>query len=129
MFSAGNISKVNLAVLVENNVVIMAASIPALRPLLVKARKGTTPTPRAYPVGGSNWQTGHSQGKYNGRIIDRGDAEPVPGDANSEEYILGPVSASEGQITKTTTFHIANEARSQDEYDPGIQYGNPLPKH
>jgi hypothetical protein len=77
---------------VENNTVCLAASIPALGPLL---RKSSTERPAAY-----SYETSDRHSRLHDRRQGRNAAHSVLGqqhDDHSEEYILSSVSGASGK--------------------------------
>lgn len=104
-------------VVVENNVVMMAASIPTLAPIL--RRRQTSNVGRTVPL------RYNRSGRSGGKDKSREQHSSKPGDPGqsstetnpkgaSQEYILQTMSPDE-QITKRTDVQISYESRSDAE--------------
>jgi hypothetical protein len=110
---SGYMVQLQVWVVVENNTVCLAATIPALRPLLRKSGAATS----SYSYGTddrkrkSNACHRSSDGRYKHHS-----AAGQHHDGNSEEYILTSVGADGcDQITKTTAVSVAFESRNPSE--------------
>jgi hypothetical protein len=108
-------------VVVENNTVCLAATIPALRPLLRKSGAATS----SYSYGTddrkrkSNACHRSSEGRY-----EHHSAAGQHHDGTSEEYILASVGVDGcDQITKTTAVSVAFESRNLSESDAAYKEG------
>lgn len=115
-----------LWVCIENNVVMVAASIPTLRPLL-RRKDRSSATAQAYTCS-ENSRRNMSHDPYSqpqDHIARSGRDDP---DSNSEEYILQNVVAPGDQITKTTDVHIAYETQSEADQEPEKEHGAPPPR-
>ncbi|TKA30697.1 hypothetical protein B0A50_02417 [Salinomyces thailandicus] len=107
---------------VENNVVIIAATIPTLRPLLRKHGHSHPSASRNTPYGfGSSGHSHHQPKIFSGHgLYAAQGTEMTPtgrgsedGDGDSEALILQANTAPAGEITKTTDVHVAFERRSE----------------
>lgn len=95
-------------VIVENNTVCLAASIPALRPLLRKRQAGSS---SATTVRGeySSWNKGLSSKRHTQDLRNM-QKSMQHHNGDSEEYILSSVNETPAdQITKTTAVSVAYE--------------------
>ena len=113
-----------LCTLVENNVVIIAASVPMLRPLWLKDTLNT----HAYDAhdswsgatGGNAVQRAASNAPtYYGSRLSKCDMQHTVEDGESGEYILGDVGEPDGGITKTTEVRVAYNGRSVSSASSG----------
>lgn len=96
-------------VIVENNTVCIAASIPALRPLLRKRHSASSGTSAIAGEYGS-WSKGLSSKRFTQDQRNMNRLEVQHHDGNSEEYILSHVHEMPAdQITKTTDVLVAYE--------------------
>jgi len=121
-------TSLQLWVCVENNVVMIAASIPTLRPLL-RRKSGSTATPVPYA-----WSSSQSRRKASAHDPYEAHVENVAHsgrgirDDDSEEHILQALPTAADQITKTTAFHVKYEVRSDlAEGAQDIEHGGTLP--
>jgi hypothetical protein len=108
---------------VENNTVCLAASIPALRPLLRRSDTGSS-HPYSYGTGDrrskAHARNGLSQDMYTHNSI-MGQNH----DGNSEEYILASVGAENSdQIMKTTAVSVAFGPWDAQDTDKVHECGN-----
>jgi hypothetical protein len=102
---------------VENNTVCLAASIPALRPLL---RKSGTANSHWYSYGTDDGRSkAHARNRGSqGVYTHHSTAGHHHHDGNSEEYILTSVGADgSDQILKTTAISVAFGPRDNQEQD------------
>lgn len=100
--------QLQLWVVVENNTVCLAASIPTLRPLLRRKGAASSSTP-AYDLSGSQQKRG-MRSRYNSNTR-RISNETCHQSNNSEEYILSSLGGRGEQIIKTTDVVITSEER------------------
>ena len=117
----GNMVNLQIWVCVENNIVLMYASIPVLRPLLLQKKSGSSKNSRFESLS-KNEAYRNSRRDRDG--LDRRSARDVLGfrsdsktwaDGASEEYILQP--SRNDQITRTTELRVTSTSTSPDQRD------------
>ena len=101
---------------VENNTVCLAASIPALRPLLRRSDAGSS---HPYSYGPDNRRSkAHGRNRLSHDMYTHNSTMGQNHDGNSEEYILASVGAEgSDQIMKTTAVSVAFGPRDTQETD------------
>lgn len=99
---------------VENNTVCLAASIPALRPLLRRSDAGSSHT---YSCGTDDRRSkAHARNRLSRDIYTQNSTLGQNHEGNSEEYILASVGAEgSDQIMKTTAVSVAFGPRDAQE--------------
>jgi len=108
---------------VENNTVCLAASIPALRPLLRRSDPGSS---HPYSYGTDDRRSkAHARNRLSQGIYTNHSVLGQHHDGNSEEYILASVGAEgSDQIMKTTAVSVAFGPRDAQEKDTAQECGN-----
>ena len=101
-----------ICVVIENNVVMIASSIPTLRPLMRKNTGSSIGTPAGYTYGSSGPpKNPASVETYGQSDTSKARASKLVEDDDSEEHILRDLSSVGNQITKTTNLQVAYEER------------------
>ncbi|KAK4552533.1 hypothetical protein LTR86_010377 [Recurvomyces mirabilis] len=104
-----------LCVVLENNVVIVAASIPTLRPLVRKQQPVSGYPEQQRRTDGGNMSIWPSSQRRSRSDYVNGEDQSVPNDLNderddrSETHILAAIKPPDGQILKTTKFQVTYE--------------------
>lgn len=111
-----------ICVVIENNIVMIAASIPTLRPLMRKNPDSTGTPGRYYCGSGGHVHSDFSSAGAARRQTLNSRVRSKLGtlDDNSEEYILHEIAGGH-QITKTTNVQVAYEQRSNNTGDTEVE--------
>ncbi|KAI9709579.1 MAG: hypothetical protein M1820_003339 [Bogoriella megaspora] len=105
-------------VVVENNIVLMYASIPVLRPLVFQKKPGSSKNSRFESMPKNEASRGSRKTKES--VIDRikygSNSKSLTTDGASEEYILQPTGKD--QIVRTTELQVTSSASTAYQNDP-----------
>ncbi|KAL9084528.1 MAG: hypothetical protein Q9165_008031 [Trypethelium subeluteriae] len=111
-----NMVSLQLWVCVENNIVLMYASIPVLRPLVVQKKSGSSKSSRFGSLSKNEASRGSRREREGierrtGRMgLKYGSSFKTLPDGASEEYILQPTR--DDAITRTTELHVTSTTSS-----------------
>ena len=119
--SQGYMVQLQIWCVVENNTVCLAASIPALRPLLRKFDGGNS---HPYSYGTDDRSRAHVRNHLSHDMYTHHSTLGHNHEGNSEEYILASVGTDgSDQIMKTTAVSVAFGPRNTQEQDTAHDCG------